>query len=376
MEPSTLEAPLLQWYDAHRRDLPWRRRVHPYRTWVSEIMLQQTRVEAVLDAYRRFLERFPTLEELGRAELEEVLGLWSGLGYYRRARLLHAGARYVLEEHGGEIPRDRKALLAVPGIGPYTAGAILSIAFGIVTPLVDGNVERVLTRVRGLRGNPRAAPLKGQLWSLAEELVARERPGDWNQALMELGALVCLPRGARCSRCPWEEACVARDQDLVEVLPELPARKASRPQRLVCAVVPAPGDSLLPTPLTPGEIQADLTLLCLRRGEGERLMPGLWEFPTIEPSPGADPNESLSRMIRERTGLEVEIQEELTRVRHSILDRRILLEARAARVVSSKPVSQGEDWAFLAPVARGARGFSSMYTKLTRKLGQGGDPDS
>lgn len=346
---------LLHWYDRSRRDLPWRHEIHPYRTWISEVMLQQTRVEAVIDAFHRFLSRFPGVAELAAAPLDEVLALWSGLGYYRRARLLHQGARHLLEHHQGILPANLAELRKVPGIGPYTAGAILSIAYGVATPLVDGNVERVLTRFRALPGNPRVSPLKRDLWLLAEKMVEGERPGDWNQALMELGALVCLPARPRCQECPWEDLCEARAQGNPERFPELPPRKKARPQRLVALSLPPPG-----------EVSGD-RLLCFQRSEEERLMPGLWELPTIEISPGEDPGAPLSRLISERTGLRLQLGEEVSRVRHSILDRAITLELRTGTLVSGRSHLEPIGWAFLTPEERRQRGFSSMYRKALER---------
>lgn len=225
-------AALLAYFDAHRRDLPWRRRAHdPYAVWVSEIMLQQTRVETVIPYYERFLERFPTPRALADAPLDAVLASWSGLGYYRRARMLHEGARAVVREHQGALPADAAALRALPGIGAYTAGAIASIAFGLREPLVDGNVERVLARVLALGGDPRAAATKKRLWTAARALADDPRPGDVNQALMELGATVCTPVSPRCLLCPLRAQCAARAAGDPERYPEKPARAAVRTEQ-------------------------------------------------------------------------------------------------------------------------------------------------
>ena len=196
---------LLRWYDAHRRDLPWRKTKDAYRIWVSEIMLQQTRVGAVLEHYRRFLGRFPTVEVLARARTQSVLAAWSGLGYYRRARNLHAAAKKVAFERDGAFPDTAEELRELPGIGPYTAAAIASIAFGDRAAVVDGNVERVLQRITG---NDELTDREG--WSLAQALLSPKRPGDFNQAMMELGAMVCLPREPKCLVCPVQEFCAAR----------------------------------------------------------------------------------------------------------------------------------------------------------------------
>jgi A/G-specific adenine glycosylase len=197
---------LLAWYDANKRDLPWRHNRDPYRVWLSEIMLQQTRVAAVVDYYQRFLQRFPSVEKLASAREASVLAAWSGLGYYRRARMLHAAAKQIVKEHNGEFPSTAAHLRALAGVGRYTSAAIASIAFGEPVAVVDGNVERVLQRLRGKN-------LAGEkLWSAAEQVLSRKRPGDFNQAMMELGAVVCTPRGPACLTCPVIELCATRGE--------------------------------------------------------------------------------------------------------------------------------------------------------------------
>lgn len=201
---------LLAWYRARRRDLPWRRTRDPYAIWVSEIMLQQTRVETVIPFYERFLDRFPTVDALARAREEDVLAAWSGLGYYRRARGLHAAASIVAREHAGSFPEEPEKLRALPGIGEYTAAAIASIAFDREAAAVDGNVVRVLGRIHGLRGSRDSAGLKRDVTRVAHALARGPSPGDWTQALMELGAVVCLPRDPKCGECPVARSCDAR----------------------------------------------------------------------------------------------------------------------------------------------------------------------
>jgi A/G-specific adenine glycosylase len=224
----TTRTNLLTWFDAHKRDLPWRRTRDPWAIWVSEVMLQQTRVDTVIPYYTRFMQRFPNPQALADATETDVLALWSGLGYYRRARFLHAGAQRVAEHHGGEVPGDHAALRALPGIGDYTAGAVGSIAFGLPVALVDGNVERVLTRLHGLGGDPRAAPLKKHLWTLAAEYANDPRSGDTNQSLMELGAMVCTPTSPQCLVCPVRAQCRANAEGNPERYPEKKARAAVR----------------------------------------------------------------------------------------------------------------------------------------------------
>ena len=221
---------ILRWYDRHQRDLPWRRTRDPYAIWISEIMLQQTRVEAVIPYYERFLARFPDVHSLSASREADVLAAWSGLGYYRRARNLRAGAQVLVREHAGRLPEDADALRRVPGIGPYTAGAIASVAFDKPVAAVDGNVIRVLARIEGLQGRRDAARLRKEISNRADALAYGPRPRDWTQALMELGATLCRPRDPLCPRCPARALCAAHLRGSPDEFPE-PA-KASRIERV------------------------------------------------------------------------------------------------------------------------------------------------
>jgi A/G-specific adenine glycosylase len=212
--PSRLSGTLLAWYDLHARDLPWRANRDPYRVWLSEIMLQQTRVAAVIGHYHEFLQRFPTVEKLAAAREASVLAAWSGLGYYRRARMMHAAAKVIVHEHDGRFPQNAQALQSLPGIGRYTAAAIASIAFGEPVAVVDGNVERVLQRVAGRR------LAKEDMWAAANDLLDKNRPGDFNQAMMELGAVVCSPRVPACLTCPVTGLCATRGELTATTKPE------------------------------------------------------------------------------------------------------------------------------------------------------------
>ncbi len=239
----TLRARLLDWYDRHARDLPWRRTRDPYAIWVSEIMLQQTRVETVIPYYERFLARFPSAEALADASEDEVLSMWSGLGYYRRARLLHRGAGIVSDVHGGRVPEDPVLRAALPGIGPYTAGAIGSIAFDRAEPIVDGNVARVLCRVLAIETPLGSKETEARLWSEAAGLARGPRPGALNQALMELGATVCTPLSPRCGACPLRASCVARKTDRVRELPVVRKKRAPKPVTMVAVIAHPKNDA-------------------------------------------------------------------------------------------------------------------------------------
>ena len=228
---------MLDWFADAKRDLPWRRSRDPYAVWLSEVMLQQTRVETVIPYFERFLERFPTVSLLASAEEEDVLALWSGLGYYRRARLLHAGAKAIVERHQGRIPKEPSARLALSGVGRYTAGAMGSIAFELEEPVVDGNVARVLSRVHRIEAALGTKESERALWGEAEAWVKGDSPGAFNQALMELGALVCTPKSPGCDVCPWSTICAARQGDCVESLPSPKVKKAPQELSVIALVV-------------------------------------------------------------------------------------------------------------------------------------------
>lgn len=261
---------LLQWYDSHSRILPWRENQEPYRIWISEIMLQQTRVEAVIPYFDRWIKALPNLEALANASEEEVLKLWEGLGYYSRVRNIHKTAKIVMEKYGGTLPASFEALRTLPGIGEYTAGSIGSIAFQLQVPCVDGNVLRVVTRLTADEADIGAASTKKRLTEWVREIVPKDRPGDFNQAMMELGATVCLPNGLpKCEICPVAFLCQARIQKRMTEFPVKgikPARKIEKKTVLVLLDSTVPG-----TPPRAG----------LRKRTESGLLSGLWEFPNI-----------------------------------------------------------------------------------------------
>ncbi|HET6202652.1 MAG TPA: A/G-specific adenine glycosylase [Planctomycetota bacterium] len=300
---------LAHWRRGHR-DLPWRRTRDPYAILVSEVMLQQTRVEAVVPYYERFLRPFPNVATLARAPLDRVLAAWSGLGYYRRARMLREAARRIVRDHGGAFPSDPEAVRSLPGVGPYTAGALLSIAFGKPFPVLDGNVARVLSRLLALRGDPRRN--RRTLGEAATALVDPRAPGDFNQALMELGALVCTPRSPRCPACPLRTLCRTRALGLAEEIPPPRERRVRRVE------------------WTAALVRRGRTLLLLRRPE-EGLLAGLWDLPTVEEG-GRSGRSALSRRLRSLLGAPVRLLPSPVSIRHGIEDRSItirLLEGAA-----------------------------------------------
>lgn len=266
---------LLPWYDAHARDLPWRESHDPYRVWLSEIMLQQTRVAAVIAHYHEFLRRFPSVEKVARAREASVLAAWSGLGYYRRARMLHAAAKVVVRELGGEFPKTAVGLRELPGVGRYTAAAIASIAFGEPVAVVDGNVERVLQRFSGRH-------LAGvEVWLAAEVLLDRARPGDFNQAVMELGATVCTPRAPACLTCPVLELCATRGE-----LTGTSTKSRQKKREIHYALARREGAVFL-----------------VQRAHDARLMAGMWELPEVKSPATAGRHPRVARNgIEDRNG--------------------------------------------------------------------------
>ena len=307
MDLPALRAALLSWFDRHQRDLPWRRTRDPYAIWLSEVMLQQTQVVTVIPYWQRFLERFPTVEALAAAPLPDVFALWSGLGYYSRARNLHRAAQEIVTRFGGKLPASAEALRTLPGFGPYTAGAVASIAFAQEAPLVDGNVARVFSRVFEIDGPPGDRRREAALWARAAELVRGPRPGELNQALMELGATVCRVDGPSCLLCPVREHCGALASGRVKELPPPRVRAARQQLRLAVAV------------WRRGE-----ELLLARRAEGG-LFGGLWELPSAEVPPGA-PDDALGLALRALLGRSRKVGGVLGRVKRTLTHRELVLD--------------------------------------------------
>ncbi|HXV64769.1 MAG TPA: A/G-specific adenine glycosylase [Vicinamibacteria bacterium] len=336
---------LLRWYRRHRRRLPWRERPEPYRVWVSELMLQQTSVKTVIPYFERFLARFPNLESLAGATDQEVLAEWSGLGYYERARALHRAAK-ILVRNGGELPDDVDGWQALPGVGRYTAGAIVSIAFGKKAPILDGNVARVLSRFFGIAGNVRSGPVRRVLWKLAEDVLPERGAGEINQALMELGALVCKKSNPGCLSCPIRVSCVALRHGRVRDLPETGPRPVAIRVTAAAALVRSGSKYLL-----------------FQRVDTS-LMRDLWEFPNGECSAGEKPRAAMAREARERYGIDIEVREEVARVRHAIMNRRIILHAFAARLRGRPPTRHR--WASESELQR--LPVSSVVRKIFRAI--------
>ena len=347
----TMVAALLRWYAAGHRDLPWRRTRDPYAIWVSEIMLQQTQVTTVIPYYERFLVRFPTVAALAGAPLDEVLALWQGLGYYARARSLHAAARGVCEIYGGLIPRERAALRALPGVGDYTAGAILSIAFGLDEVAIDGNVVRVLCRLFDVAEDPARSATRTLLRRHAQGLLPSGQAGDYNQAMMELGATICLPKAPQCLLCPLAPYCRARELGVQEQRP-LPRVRAQVPHRTFAAAVCARERRLL---------------LVRRRPRG--LLGGLWEFPQGEVPPGQDEPRALQQALAAGLGMQIEVQSPVTVVEHGYTHFSLTVTAYRC-LVQGEPTPSGE-WDrchWLSPDERDAYGLTGVATRILAAL--------
>lgn len=326
-----LTSRLLAWYADRGRDLPWRNTRNPYHIWIAEVMLQQTQVATVIPYYARFLASFPTVEALAAASLDAVLKQWEGLGYYARARHLHAAARKVVAEFDGQIPDTMEALLSLPGIGRYTAGAILSIANGQDVPAPDGNVRRVLSRVFAIGEDVSRGSGQRRLWQLAESLLPHGKAGDFNQALMDLGATICSPRAPLCEECPLAADCQAHCLGREEQFP-----------------VRSPRRSLPHYEVTAGVVWNDDGHFLIAQRPPIGLLGGLWEFPGGKRESGESLEDCLRRELAEELAIEVTVDAPLTVVQHAYTHFRITLYAFHCRLVGGQPRALGcTDWAWI-----------------------------
>jgi A/G-specific adenine glycosylase len=327
-ELNSFRTELRKWFGQFQRDLPWRRTKDPYRIWVSEIMLQQTRVAAVIPYYERFLERFPDIRALAEAPPEEVLRLWSGLGYYSRARNLQKAAQQIVTLHGGEFPRGRDAVRALMGVGDYTAAAIRSIAFGAKEAVLDGNVARVLARLQAIRGDLRESRRWRALQRTASDLLDPRSAGDWNQAMMELGATVCTPRAPQCLLCPVAKFCEAKRMGNAESFPEKRRKRESVEIVLAAAVLcDARGRTLLLPP--PARVQTKPAA-----GDVPTLVSGMWHFPTVAADKDAETElrTCLIRIFGDKEMCGSAKLEPLRKVRHAVTYRSITVLAFRVRL--------------------------------------------
>ncbi len=343
---------LLGWFGMVARDLPWRRTKDPYRIWLSEVMLQQTRVAQAKPYYERFIEKYPDVKALAEAKLDHVLREWEGLGYYARARNMHRAAQMIVKEQGGAFPIDREQMLALPGVGDYTANAVLSIANGLPLAVVDGNVSRVLSRVFEFGGDPKTSSGRRAVQELANDLIDRSDPGTFNEAIMELGATICLPKSPECSRCPVVADCGAHANGTIDQYP-YKSKKNSVPTYEAAVAV----------------IHDAVGRIFIQRRPEEGLLGGLWEFPGGKLENGETPRQACLREVREEVGIEIEISEELPLVRHAYTHFRVTIHPFVAKMVSAGPETHLKSkWASPDELDRVAMPIASR--KIIKLLGR------
>ncbi|MEP0922912.1 A/G-specific adenine glycosylase [Leptolyngbya sp. ST-U4] len=309
---------LLRWYGESGRDLPWRRTRDPYAIWVSEIMLQQTQVKTVMPYYEHWMQQFPTIAHLAQADQQQVLKAWQGLGYYARARNLHRAAQIILAQHGGKFPQDLPSVMSLPGIGQTTAGGILSAAFNQAVPILDGNVKRVLARLRGINVPPSQA-IKA-LWQVSASLLDPQQPCDFNQAFMDLGATICTPKNPACLLCPWNPYCLAYQTNMQNELP-VSEKRAPTPHKQIGVAV----------------IWNDRGQILIDRRKQEGLLGGLWEFPGGKIEPGETVEACIVREIREEIGIEITVGDRLITIDHTYTHFRVTLNVHHCQYVSGEP---------------------------------------
>lgn len=346
--PESFAARLLRWYDTHgRKDLPWQKPRSPYRVWLSEVMLQQTQVATVVPYFLRFVEKFPDLRALAAADLDNVLALWSGLGYYSRARYLHRTAKICVEIHAGELPRDFDALHELPGIGRSTAGAILAQAHGLPFPILEGNVKRILSRYHGIRGWPGASSVQKELWKNAETHVPDDRVVDYTQAIMDLGAAVCIHPRPLCDRCPLVTDCVAFREELTSVLPERkPARTLPRKQTVMLVLRDPTGRVLM------------------QRRPPVGIWAGLWSLPEAADLKVAKRDVTISRKLRVKG--RANAGEPFT---HTFSHYHLEITPVSMQVESAR-VRDGDDQRWLSPTDAAQLGLPAPVRKLIARLAE------
>lgn len=342
---------LLAWYERHKRDLPWRHDQDPYKIWVSEIMLQQTQVDTVIPYFEHFMERFPTLEALAEADEADVLKAWEGLGYYSRARNLQTGVREVCADYQAKVPTNKKDVLSLKGVGPYTAGAILSIAYDQPEPAVDGNVMRVLSRILYIEDDIAKAKTRTTFTALVEQLIPAYDPSSFNQALMELGAMVCTPKAPNCLLCPVQSYCHAFAEGRQE---ELPNKQKKKPPKVV--------------PMTVAVLwTSDQKVLIRRRPEGG-LLAGLWEFPVFPLSAPTAEHEQIEEVFQEHYQLQARLTQEVCRLQHVFTHLKWQMTVYEGYLQDALPLSEDMTcvaWEDLAHYA-----FPSSQQKIIAKLNE------
>ena len=342
----------MSWYESAKRDLPWRNSKDPYEIWISEVMLQQTQVKTVLDYYKKFIETFPDISSLADAHLDQVLKVWEGLGYYARARNLHRAARYIVTHLHGKIPQTAEALREIPGIGPYTAAALASIAFNEAAAVVDGNVTRVLARLLLIKESPRDQQVRNQLQAEARRLIDVHAPAEFNQAMMELGATLCTPKKPKCLLCPVSGYCRALQE--LQDPSSLPAKM--------------PRKTLPHYQIAVGVIWDDGYVFIDRRPE-DGLLGGMWEFPGGKIENGESPQEAVKREIKEELQLEVEVGDYYMEVQHAYTHFKITLQVYHCMYKGGEPIlNAATDWRWVKPEELKYYAFATANKKIIQRL--------
>lgn len=312
---------LIQWYHIHKRELPWRDTDDPYKIWISEVMSQQTRVETVIPYYHKFIEAYPDVDSLAKADRQEVLKLWEGLGYYSRCRNLYDAANEIVDRFHGKIPSEYNEIISLKGVGPYTASAVLSIAYQKKYAVVDGNVLRVLARYFGISDDIRNQVTKNQIQDHANSLIPKEHPGDFNQALMELGSLVCKPSGPKCDHCPVSIDCQAYQTAQTDQLPyKSPTKKIPHYEIAVGLILNQKGE----------------LLIALRPDNG--MLGGLWEFPGGKKEPNETLKETVARELKEELGIDVEVYNKMKVLKHAYSHFKITMHAYWCTIQNGNPI--------------------------------------
>ena len=343
---------LLHWYDQNKRTLPWRDNGDPYKIWVSEIMLQQTRVDQATPYFNRFMQHFPDVYTLAEASQQDILSIWEGLGYYSRARNMHRAAREIVEDFNGKLPDNYDEITSLKGIGPYTASAILSIAFEKSYAVVDGNVKRVLSRIYGIEDDLRLSSTDKKLQELADELLDEKRPGDFNQAVMELGAMICVPKNPKCGECPVQAYCIASQRAETDRIPyKSPAKK--RPHHNIgVGIVTREGDEVL---------------IALRPDNA--MLGGLWEFPGGKQKEGEALEQTVSRELKEELGVEVEVIAPFMKLNHAYSHFTITLNAFICTLKEGEPTPrESQEVKWIKRTELDQYPFPKANRKITDKL--------
>ncbi len=346
-----LQVALLKWYGLAKREMPWRKTRDPYLIWISEIMLQQTQVKTVIPYFERWASEFPTIQALAEAPESKVLKLWEGLGYYSRARNLRKAAQLVVDQFNCKVPNTLKEIMTLPGIGRYTAGAILSIAYEKKTPVLDGNVKRILSRLFRLNENGASKASQEILWKSAEEILPKKKIGDFNQALMELGATVCLPSKPGCLFCPLKNCCQAKINGEQHLYPPPKPKAPSKKIEVSAGVIWRGGKIYIQQRLKDG------------------LMADLWEFPGGKIESGESPEECLDREIREELGVEIQIQNKLMTIKHSYTQFRVTLHVYKCRLLKGKIKAVScQQWKWVDPGSLSQFPFPAANKRIVDSL--------